>query len=63
MLVLARKKGETIVINNTVKIVVIEHDKYRIKLGIEAPRSVSIVRGELLNEKEQADAEDQQPSE
>lgn len=48
MLVLTRKRGESIQIgdNITVKVVAIEGGKVR--LGIEAPDHVRIMRGELL---------------
>lgn len=48
MLVLSRKKSETIVINNhevTITVVEIRGDKVR--LGVEAPKDVSIHRGEV----------------
>ena len=47
MLVLTRKKNESLVINQdiTVKVVDIRDDKVR--LGIEVPRDVSVHRGEV----------------
>jgi len=50
MLVLARKLNESIVIgdNITVKVVAIENGV--VKLGIDAPREVSIIRSELIEE-------------
>lgn len=49
MLVLKRKLGESVVINDmiTVKIVAIEGDT--VKLGIEAPKDIRIFREELYN--------------
>jgi carbon storage regulator len=48
MLVLSRKEGEAIFIGENVKIVVVEIDRGKVRLGIEAPRDVPIYRQELL---------------
>ena len=50
MLVLARKENESIVIGDDIIIKVISIEKGVVKFGIEAPRSVSIVRSELLED-------------
>ncbi|MBA3824620.1 MAG: carbon storage regulator [Ktedonobacterales bacterium] len=50
MLVLRRKAGEAIVLNQVIKIVVLAVEGDRVKLGIEAPPDVIVVREELLNE-------------
>jgi carbon storage regulator len=47
MLVLSRKVGEKIVIGDNITIVVNRLSGNRISLGVEAPSSVRIVRGEL----------------
>lgn len=47
MLVLSRKEGERLVIGDNVVITVNRISGNRITLGIEAPRDVRIVRGEL----------------
>ncbi len=47
MLVLSRKPGESIVIANDIKVTVLEVIGNRIRLGIEAPKNVPIVRAEL----------------
>lgn len=50
MLVLSRKKDETIVIgDSTVTVKVIEINGGQVKLGIDAPREVSIYREELYD--------------
>lgn len=49
MLVVTRKTGEGIVIDGDVKVTVLEVSKDKIKLGIEAPRDVKIVRSELFD--------------
>lgn len=48
MLVLSRKLGEKIVINNEVTLTVVEIVAGRVRLGIDAPRSVPVYRAELL---------------
>lgn len=50
MLVLARKLDESIVIGEDIIIKVISIDKGVVKLGIDAPRDVSIIRDELLQD-------------
>jgi len=47
MLVLSRKVGENIRIDGGIVIKVLEAHGQRIRLGIEAPREVTIWRGEL----------------
>ncbi len=48
MLILTRKLDESIVINDNITIKVISIDKGIVKLGIDAPREVSILRSELI---------------
>jgi carbon storage regulator len=48
MLVLSRKLGEKIFINDNICITVVDIDRGKIRLGIEAPRDVPIFRQELL---------------
>ena len=48
MLVLSRKLGEKIYINDNICITVVDIDRGKIRLGIEAPRDVPIYRQELL---------------
>ncbi|HID24750.1 MAG TPA: carbon storage regulator CsrA [Planctomycetaceae bacterium] len=47
MLVLSRKKDETIIIGDHIKIMVIDIRKDKVRLGIEAPRDVSVHRREV----------------
>jgi carbon storage regulator len=47
MLVLSRNLGEEIVIDGHIRIVVVEVKRNRIRLGICAPRSVSVDRKEI----------------
>ncbi len=48
MLVLTRKIAETIHVGNDVVIKVISCGRGRVKIGIEAPEVVRVVRGELM---------------
>jgi carbon storage regulator len=48
MLVLSRKLGEKIYIGENICITVVDIDRGKIRLGIEAPREVPIYRQELL---------------
>src|SRR3954467_5848273 len=48
MLVLSRKLGEKIYISDNICITVVDIDRGKIRLGIEAPRDVPIYRQELL---------------
>ncbi|SEF99784.1 carbon storage regulator, CsrA [Caloramator fervidus] len=50
MLVLTRKQGESILIGEGIEIKIIEVSKNEVKIGIQAPRDVKIVRKELISE-------------
>jgi carbon storage regulator len=50
MLVLRRKAGEAIVLNQVIKIRVLGVEGDRVKLGIDAPPDVIVVREELIEE-------------
>jgi len=47
MLVLQRKKDEAIVINENVKVEIVDVRGDKVKLGITAPREVSVHREEI----------------
>jgi carbon storage regulator len=47
MLVLSRKPGESIVIDDRIVVTVVQIGGGRIRLGIEAPREVHILRSEV----------------
>jgi carbon storage regulator len=50
MLVITRKKGESILIGNDIEITVVKLDDGSVKLAIDAPRNVTILRKELYKE-------------
>lgn len=57
MLVLSRKANETIQIGDDIIIKIIETKGDTVRIGIEAPKSVDIVRGELLLSLSETNAE------
>lgn len=50
MLVLGRRPGEYVLIDNNIMVKVIKSDEGHLRLAIEAPKHISIVRGELWEE-------------
>ena len=66
MLVLSRKKNESIIIDEKIVITVVEIRGDKVRLGIQAPREVPIHRSEIYDaikaEKESAAAEDDPPA-
>lgn len=49
MLVITRKKDEGFFVGENIKITVVEISKDRVKIGIDAPNNVKIVRNELYD--------------
>lgn len=47
MLILTRKLGESITIGNNIKVTVIEMQGKQVKLGIDAPKELSVYREEI----------------
>lgn len=47
MLILSRKSGETLLINNEIEVKIIEINGDKVKIGIQAPKDVKILRQEL----------------
>jgi carbon storage regulator len=62
MLVLSRKKDEKIVIGDNITIMVIEIRGDKVRLGIEAPREVTVHRQEVYEaiQREQDEQQDEQ---
>lgn len=50
MLILTRKAEERILIGESTVVAVLEIEGNRVKLGIEAPREVTILREELIDD-------------
>lgn len=50
MLVLTRKKGQSIVVNDNIEITVLDIQGDQIRIGIEAPKNISIHRKEVYLE-------------
>ena len=50
MLVLTRKQNEGILIGKDIRITLIDVDGDRVRLGIEAPKSIRVIREELVAE-------------
>jgi carbon storage regulator len=57
MLVLTRREGESIRLGEDIEIEVLEVRPGIVRLGIKAPRSVRVLRGELVAEVASANAE------
>lgn len=50
MLVLTRKKNESIVINDNIEITIVDVQGDQVRIGINAPKNVSIYRKEIFLE-------------
>lgn len=50
MLVLSRKKGQSIVVNDDIEIILVDVQKDSVRIGINAPKDISIYRSEIYEE-------------
>lgn len=57
MLVLSRKAGETIWIGEDIEIIISEVKGEQVKIGISAPRSIDVIRGELRQDVSKSNTE------
>jgi carbon storage regulator len=48
MLILSRKPGDAIIIDGGIRVVVLACDRKGVRLGIEAPPEVTILRSEIV---------------
>jgi carbon storage regulator len=62
MLVLSRRVGESVVVGDDVTITILEVRGDVVRVGIDAPRSVSVHRAELLEELAASNQESASPS-
>lgn len=53
MLVISRKKGESLLIGDNIEITVVKLDDGSVKLAIDAPKDIAILRKELYKEVQQ----------
>jgi carbon storage regulator len=60
MLVLSRKKNESIIINDDITIVVVEIRGDKVRLGVEAPKEVPVHRREVFEAIRRSEAAAQQ---
>jgi carbon storage regulator len=51
MLVLTRRISEKFIVGNNVVITVLKVDGNQVRIGIEAPREISVIRSELVSPK------------
>ena len=49
MLVLSRKKNESIYVNGNIRVVIVDVRGDKVQLGVEAPSEVSVYRSEVLD--------------
>jgi carbon storage regulator len=52
MLILSRKAGDSLIIDGGVRIVVLGVEGSSVRLGIDAPTDVRVLRGEILKQVE-----------
>lgn len=50
MLVLTRKKGQKLIINNDIEIIILDARGDSVKVGVQAPKNVTIFREEVYEE-------------
>lgn len=50
MLVISRKKGESVLIGDDIEVTIVKADDGTVKLAIDAPQSIRILRKELYNQ-------------
>lgn len=54
MLILSRKIGESLVINGNITVTLVSQKQGQIKVGIEAPKNISVHRSEIQDKVDKA---------
>lgn len=62
MLVLTRKVGQKLIINDNIEVTILEAKGDSVKIGIQAPRNVSVYREEIYQEIKKANQQATQAS-
>jgi carbon storage regulator len=57
VLILTRKKGQSIIINNNIEIMISAIDGDQVKIGINAPQEIHVLRKEVYDEIQQSNRE------
>lgn len=61
MLVLSRKVSQQILIGSDIRITIVKVERNQVRIGIEAPRDVTILRDELIEGHEASSNSNSQP--
>lgn len=59
MLVLSRRIRETLVIDTNIIITILEIGQNRVRIGIEAPSGVAVLRGEIIDRQAKSPSSDE----
>lgn len=61
MLILTRKKDESIIINGNIEIQIMSIEEGKVKIGIEAPKDIEIFRSEVFEKIQATNQESSKP--
>jgi carbon storage regulator len=61
MLVLTRKTGQKVIINNNIEVTILETRGDTVKIGINAPKDITIYREEIYDEIRKTNEQSRQP--